>query len=1080
MLFLAFPFCSFAIENQIRFEQISVPQGLSHKKVQCIIQDKIGYLWIGTQIGLNRFDGQNFKVFKSNPTTENSLTDNNISALKLDQGGKIWIGTKRGLNLYDPKRNKFEFIPLFGVKDERHSGLEIVELITDKEQNIWVLTEKGISQINPKNLSKLEFKFENSRTTANKNFSSIAFQSGFIWLAGSNGIYNFDPKKRRFNKILSPFHTPIKISKYLDSSLLVTEPTGISHFNTTSKEVKLFWSNEKVEANSILKTSNSGTWIGTNENSIFQIVNTKLKQHWLYSNNPESNKSKNMLCLFEDNIGIIWIGTADQGLFKMDPYAQFFKNQRIFSESKTEIQNPNILSIEEDQNQNLWIGTEKGVFNFINKIKTYKSIIYNGLPLPQCNSIVASENTVLAGTISGLYEIEGNSVRKINLGPSKNKVEISTLEKDINRNIWIGTQNDGVCLWEKSTNKFTWIDQKIRHNQTYGQLLSDRISKILCDADGKVWIGTNKGLNLIEPGKAKIQLFRNEPGNSLSIPIGTVSPMLFDSAKNLWIATKGSGICKLKPNSQDFTIYNEFHGLGNNYISSIVQADKHSLWISTEKGIDRFDIESQLFSKYGLSDGLPFEDFSDKAACKTTDGKILFGGLDGILTFNPKKVFIQNYRPKVQIASLEILHKKIEFKKPISELKEIVLGNKQNYFSIGFAVLNFHFPLKTRIYYRLKGLENEWIEAENKREISYSNLDYKDYIFEVKAINSEGMESDIARMPIILIPPYWKTDAFKIISTFCFIFLMFIIYRTRIYGIAKRNKRLEYQVSKRTNELIEKNKWIEAQAKEILEDKELLQENNRKLWSNIAYGNKIQRAILPDIADIQIFMPDTFVVYLPKDVVSGDLYWFAEKQNRLLLAAIDCTGHGVPGAFMSLIGYEKLNKIVFEEGIETPSLILNSLERKLQKMLKQDSMEAGSTDGMELSLVAIEKDFSKLSFAGAHRPMYLVREGELIEYKGNNFGVGGGFLEIKNADFTEQIIDIQSGDMIYLFSDGFVGQFDSETGRKYLTKNFRELIKTVSSYEAERQKRLIQHELRSFAKASPQIDDILVFGFRIP
>jgi serine phosphatase RsbU (regulator of sigma subunit) len=202
--------------------------------------------------------------------------------------------------------------------------------------------------------------------------------------------------------------------------------------------------------------------------------------------------------------------------------------------------------------------------------------------------------------------------------------------------------------------------------------------------------------------------------------------------------------------------------------------------------------------------------------------------------------------------------------------------------------------------------------------------------------------------------------------------------------------------------------------------------------------------------------------------------------NCYLLAAVDCTGHGIPGAFMSLIGTEKLTKIVSEEGLENPALILDSLDAKLNTLLKQDQQEAGTTDGMDLALVAIDKNFTKLTFSGAHRPLYLVRNQELIEYKGDPFGVGGFLRVNQDKKFSSVEIDLEPGDMIYIFSDGFVGQFDAKTGKKYLTKTFKELLKTVSIFDGDKQKLLIQHELRSFANGASQIDDILVIGFRIP
>lgn len=257
-----------------------------------------------------------------------------------------------------------------------------------------------------------------------------------------------------------------------------------------------------------------------------------------------------------------------------------------------------------------------------------------------------------------------------------------------------------------------------------------------------------------------------------------------------------------------------------------------------------------------------------------------------------------------------------------------------------------------------------------------------------------------------------------------------------------------------------------------------LEKKNKDITASIEYAQRIQEAILPNNDMLKGFLQH-FVLYHPKDIVSGDFYWITEKNEHTFVAAVDCTGHGVPGAFMSLIGYSQLNKIIIEQGTSRPEEILTKLDAGVSESLRQQEGKSKSRDGMDLGLVALNIYEKKLSFAGAYRPMYLIRGGELQEYKGNPFSIGGNFKsKKKKKEFTQTDIMLQNGDTIYITSDGFADQFGGPENRKYMTKNFKRFLLTIQQFDLERQKELLYQELRQWQGDHRQMDDILVIGLR--
>lgn len=347
-------------------------------------------------------------------------------------------------------------------------------------------------------------------------------------------------------------------------------------------------------------------------------------------------------------------------------------------------------------------------------------------------------------------------------------------------------------------------------------------------------------------------------------------------------------------------------------------------------------------------------------------------------------------------------------------------------------------------------------------------------------------------------------DSLPVVIVLALIILFIMAFKT----FGKRENFLETQVKERTRQINLKNQQIIAQTEELNSEKEkvdkvnselismlnrlettidkmnlqrtMLEESNRKVMDSIRYAKRIQRALLPQHDSIKSLFPESFVFYQAKDIVSGDFYFSTTKMGKSFLAAVDCTGHGVPGAFMSLIAYNQLTRAINEYGILEPARILHWAEKGLSAMLKQGSESGEANDGMEVSLVSIDTRRKRLEYAGARRPLFRIHNNELIEYRGDPYSIGPVQQMVgQEKRFNNHVVDLEEGDMYYIFSDGYVSQFNSETGKKYMTGRFKELLLRIYTLPVEEQKQILFDEYENWRGESPQVDDLLVMGFRI-
>ncbi|MBC7864785.1 MAG: SpoIIE family protein phosphatase, partial [Bacteroidia bacterium] len=774
----------------------------------------------------------------------------------------------------------------------------------------------------------------------------------------------------------------------------------------------------------VLNDKQNNVWAGTQSNGInvfFRALNKF--QHFKHNElNPNSLNNDHVFSLMTDHNGIIWIGTDGGGVNTFDREKNKFSVPLNDELKKLGITNLSILSLFEDSRGEIWIGTwGSGLVRYDPVTKKSKDYL----------------STANWGT----------AVTKIIEAPDSS--------------IWVSTYGDGVFRINKNTHKVSRFDEE-------NGLTSKNVFCLFLDKQKNLWIGTEGGgvcmKPLAEMGNEKKFKVIDRAANNKGLSSNTIYDIYQDPTGNFWLGT-ANGLNKIEAGTGNIKYYFEKDGLPNSTIYGIMPDNNNNLWMTTNKGISKFDPykktaenTAEMFRNYDKKDGLQGLEFNSGSFFVSKSGEMLIGGENGFNVFKPGNIKDNPHLPMVFISSFKRFGKEVSFDTSIVNKKFIELSYKDNFFSFDFVALDYLEPSKNKFSYKLEGVDEHWSAPSTIRYASYTQLEGGEYVFKVKASNNDGVWNEEPTLLYIhIIPPWWKTKWFY---TLTIIFGVagvfgFISYRTK--AIKKENRILENKVAERTYELAQKNKDI---------------------TSSIEYAKRIQEALLPSRDLIFSKFKEAFILYKPKDIVSGDFYWFGEKNNLKIFAVVDCTGHGVPGAFMSMIGHNLLNQVVMENGITDPGSILNALNKGVQSALKQGSNEINTNDGMDVAMVTINTETNDLKFAGANRSLLVVnKEGEVEKIESNKFPIGGAQLD-SERNFTTRSKNMNSGDTVYLFSDGYADQFGGEKGKKFMVKRFHELLNSIQKYPLKDQGNLLNENIENWRGEFEQVDDILVAGIR--
>ena len=855
---------SFAPGSVIRFEHLTSEDGLSQNAGLDILQDRRGYLWIGTQDGLNRYDGYSFKIFKHDPDDLESISHNSILKLVEDSNGTLWIGTwGGGLNSYDPVTEKFRRFQHDPDDPTSLADDNVYSILEDSNGTLWIGTLGGLDRFDPGSSTFEHFTFNpDDPQSLSSNAVSLIFEDSRqqLWIGtGANGIEGsglnrFDPATGNMVRYQHDDSDPESLSSnniadiyeaddgtfWIATGGFSLRGNGLDHFDpaTGKSEHYQYEANDphSIGTNDLIDLwgdSSGMLWIGTWSNGL-NLMDLSQPGHFTrYVNDPffkDSLSGDEIWSLFKDRSGILWIGTSHNGINKLSPkIGQFGLYQNNPS-------NPNTLAINatgafaEDPrgNGNIWIATwGAGLDRFDPKTGLFTHFRHdpknpNSLSDDLFMDVYVNEyGIVWAGTL-------GRGLNRLN--PITNHVthylhdeqdptsiaddNITALIPDGESGLWIATFG-GLSHYDATSDSFT---NYVNNPENPASISHNLVTNLYLDSNDQLWIGTWGGglnqLDLTDPDSADPKLatfiqYRAIPEDDASLSDDSVWAIHEAADGTLWLGTQ-LGLNQFDPVTKTFKRYTEKQGLPNNTVLGILEDDAHKLWVTTNNGLARLDPQTGKFTVYDASDGLQSNEFNSNAYYRASDGMMYVGGVNGFNRFDPAKIQPNPIPPPVVITRFEVFNEPLPV--DLSGRKPIRLNYKQDFISFEFAAFDFQAPQKNQYAYQLEGFNENWIEAGNRRYATYTSLPGGEYIFRVKAANSDGTWNETgAAIPVIITPPVWQTWWF--ISAVAVLAAGAIAggFRYRLNAIRERNLHLETLVSDRTFELRGTNKLLETE-----------------------------------------------------------------------------------------------------------------------------------------------------------------------------------------------------------------------------------------------------------------------------
>ena len=1026
----------------LRFKNYGTDSKIPDGFIYSLIQGNNGYLWIGTGNGLSKFDGIDFYPVEFPDLVQRYPT----SELK-DVNGTLWFGCNDGSVFYSQN----DVLKPISIQNEK----SISTIISGPDNFIYIIPQGAhIYKVNP---SKPE---EISIYPLDKDFvvfSACFSRSGDLLLGTQDGIKLCSISNEAISITSSiggfNYSNVLAINKINDKGTYIigTDGSGLyrleiapgintlSHFDNY-KELG------SLNIKSIFKDSENYYWISTNDNG---ILNLKLDENGesVISEKFIDKKSglpgNNIKLVYQDNEGNYWIGLFGDGLSMLNSVAFSF-----FSPGTTSV-TKNIIYIKKFVTD-YFLGTPAGFFLFDfakNKVNSFTDILKRTGNTEVASYYIENEDNIWFGTKgAGLYLRTGSG----NIQPyfkSGNSGEdyIQDVKVD-NKHIWLGTLN-GVVLIDRSTRKIDTIyniDNGLPHNS---------INQICLTSSGKAAVATKTDrLYLIDPETGII--------TGKAVMLGTrmneILSMTEGNDGSIWAATYGNGIFKFSGDS--LASLSRTDMMLSDYCYSILADKYNAIWIGHERGFSVYYRDRGIFKTFNT-------DFAKSGVCnpggmyQSPDGNIFIGTTEGVIFYDrskDKKVIQAPINNVNYVTINDIVYPyKSSFSLPYS---------KRYYIKVGYTGINFRDPEKVFYQTWLDNYEDDWTKPSQSRETVY-RLSYGKYRFHLKSFNEEGLsDSTQVSFDIAIKKPLVKTWGF-ILSVIALIAGGFIfILKQREKGQKKVQEYLEKELDARTSIVLKQKGEIELQ--------------NIEITDSINYAKRIQTSILPEFNRVQETFSDAFLFFRPRDIVSGDFYWFDKiDEDRFMLVCADSTGHGVPGAFMSMIGSTLLQDIVTRQHIYKPSEILTRLDKQIFSTLNQNIELGVSNDGMDVVICEINVKTRHIRFASAMRPVILVMDNEPYYIKGNRSSVGGESVIEKYFDDQEYYLN--AGDTIYMFSDGLPDQFGGTDGKKMKIARLKKLIEDVSNLNMSGQKEVITKFYDEWKGNHDQVDDVLLIGIRL-
>jgi len=1001
-----------------------VEDGLPQEDVSSILQDQKGYMWFGTNSGVVRYNGRSMEVFD----VKKGLSDNSISDIKEDKDGTIYFSTTKGISVFKNDSVQANYFP----------NISFNSIFIDRQNNKWFLSNEGVFMLDNTGNQKI---ISNETPQLPKNVNGIAQDSAGLrtYLATNVGLYLLK-KSSPSRKLISDHCYTVFVDA--TNHVWYSTPNGLFHAEVTKIDKghhgpplnNLF----KIPFSVIKKISQSRSgsiWL-MNDSHLYQVVSMDQEARIFESGTDLMNNTVLSYC--EDREENLWIGFSG-GL-------QRIINDKNLRNFYPEILNNYICSVIQDEAGRIWIGTNNGVYYFKKEIVNFSS----HLPTGEEKTLVGQMpdgNLLFVGT-EGIFEFNPGNLKMIRMNKSQVLDGLENLFITKRGEIFVLTGKKGIIYYYSSFDVKPVIYQNKQTTGVYQMI----------EYQGKILGGSSWGLIQFYGGTFKPFL-----------QLGKTIWSLCEDENRLWMGEE-NGLTYFE-NGELTTV--PFSG-NHLVIKNIVPAkNRNHFWIGTNTGLIYFNketmkMEFQVDSKEGLSG----DEITSNGLFLDDNGLLWIGTYHGVSNFNIKATKEDEYSPRCYLEKVIVNGKEID-KTPNRKFQY----NENN---IEFEVSGlFYSDEKTIKYeYYLRGLKRDYnyIREEKDHRSYFNNVPPGKYAFVYRAKGKDDIWSYTQSFPFEIKTPFWQTWWFRILAVLVVLFLINLIYNLRVRRIQKQKVILEQQVKERTIDLEKANEEIQAQRDLATGQRDQIAAQKKEITDSIHYAERIQRSLLPSSARIKSRVADYFVLFKPRDIVSGDFFWSTEVGYHTIFVAADCTGHGVPGAFMSMLGISFLNEIVNKNHVLKADEILNQLRNHVIEALQQKGKEGEAKDGMDIAICVINEESKMLQFAGANNPLYFIRNKELETIKGDKMPVA---IHLRMPPFTLHEFKIKKGDTFFLFSDGFADQFGGDLGKKFKYKPFKELLLNIHLKPMEEQEKILEKKFNNWKGDNEQIDDVVILGFRI-
>ncbi len=869
----------FAPSTPLRFERLSLEQGLSQNSVLAMLQDRQGFLWIATQDGLNRFDGYSFAVYKHDPEDSNTLSHNSILSLLEDEDGMLWVGTwGGGLNRLDPQREQVTRYR-FDTADGVGPGTESITTIRKgRDGLLWIGTiENGLIAFDR---SSGEFEQFRHNPADENSLSSDAVSAlyedgeGFLWVgtggfgAPGSGLNRFDPETKRFTRYTSIPDDLKTLSSDTISSILPAEEGklwvgtggfstsggGLSLFDPLTGEVTRFQHDEddpmslaSDDVVSLFRDRNGQIWVGTWGGGLDRLERQDDRvqfTHHRYDPFLATSISADIVwSVMEDRTGVLWLGTINGGLNKVNPQVQRFGLYRNHPDKVDSLGFDVIGAFHEDKSGGLWIGTWGGGLDYFDRNTDKFAHFRHDASDPESladDSVSAiyadAAGLVWVGTAGGLDRLDRGTGTFTHY--RHDPADDTSLANDgVSRivpagdgRLWIGTL-DGLDLFDPVSGRFVHFRH---HSDDPTSLPDDQITELQRSSSGTLWIGTwHGGLAYLDPdawaaNAVRFVRYQHDPSNPTSLADNGVWAVHEDARGMVWVGTQ-RGLDRLDPDTGDFVHLQEKDGLPNSTVICIQEDTSGVLWLGTNGGLSRLNPILMRFRNFDVTHGLQSNEFDSGACLRSRNGELYFGGVNGFNVFRSGEIHENGMAPPVVVTTFRIFNRPVPV--DLSGATPIELSFRENFIAFDFAALDYHAPGKNRYAYRLEGFDETWVEAADRRYASYTNLPGGEYTFRVRGSNNDGVWNEAGVLiPLRVWPPFWETWWFRGASVVLMLGLVAGSYFWRVSQVRTQNRRLEQRVVEQTAALrheMEQRRQVEAALAQKAAEEAVIAERTR-------------------------------------------------------------------------------------------------------------------------------------------------------------------------------------------------------------------------------------------------------------